>query len=117
MKRYLLLAVAIVMGAVSAMAQQNDAYEEFRRKAQSDYNSFRDKVVEDYANFLEGVWSQYESFKAPERYSDPKPQEQPSAPVDYHKQPAKADVPQPKEQPKMRVRLQMCLHQRLWRSL
>jgi hypothetical protein len=101
MKRYLLLAVAIVMGAVSAMAQQNDAYEEFRRKAQSDYNSFRDKVVEDYANFLEGVWSQYESFKAPERYSDPKPQEQPSAPVDYHKQPAKADVPQPKEQPKM----------------
>lgn len=78
MKKYFFVVIVAVAGLLPASAQTGNAsFDEFRRSINNDFQSFRKKVLDDYADFLDGIWKEYNAFKANERDSVPKPQEQP----------------------------------------
>ncbi|MBO5832414.1 MAG: hypothetical protein J6Q95_03890 [Alistipes sp.] len=94
MKKYLFVLFMVVAGIMPATAQSGeDSFEEFRKQMHGDFESFRKRVNEDYANFLEGVWKQYNAFRDDRQFVDPKPQEQPKAPVDYRANPDSFTMP------------------------
>lgn len=79
MKKYFFVVIVAVAGLLPASAQTGNAsFDEFRRSINKDFQSFRKKVLDDYADFLDGIWKEYNAFKANERDSVPKPQEQPT---------------------------------------
>lgn len=79
MKKYFFVVIVAVVGLLPSSAQTGNAsFDEFRRSINNDFQSFRKKVLDDYADFLDGIWKEYNAFKANERDSVPKPQEQPT---------------------------------------
>ncbi len=75
--KYILAGVLAFSAITSAYADPPKGFEEFRKGIMDNFNSFRSRVLDHYADFLAGEWHEYEALEAEEKYSAPKPAQQP----------------------------------------
>ena len=96
MKRHFVIFIILAICADNIFAQtsQQQAFEEFRKKAKSEYEDFRSKALDEYVKFVEQAWKEYQLFKPVQP-----PKDQPKPPVIYYEEPEPEPAPKPTPTP------------------
>lgn len=77
------LSGCILYGGAVAMSQSpSEEYNKFRERILSEYSDFKSRILDHYCDFLNGEWHEFEPlWEANSPYAEPKPEQQPAAPV------------------------------------
>ena len=79
MKKPLVFLFLVMIGMMPVSAQNNESFQDYRKRLLNDYADFRQSLLDNYDKYLESIWREYDAFRGVQRDTVPKPVKAPVA--------------------------------------